>query len=168
MKKRIFWSLLFAVSLLVTTSCSTSDDSDSSNNNNNNNSNDAAIAIQETTDAVTAGQWVITKFIDSEQDETNDFNGYTFTFNDDGSLVAVNGSNTVNGSWSVTDSSSDSSDDDGSSSDDIDFNIFFSTPSSFEELTEDWNILSRSTIKIELIHISGGNGGTDLLTFEKN
>lgn len=55
-----------------------------------------------------------------------------------------------------------------STSDDIDFNIFFGSPADFAELSEDWDIISHSATKIELIHISGGNGGTDLLTFEKN
>jgi hypothetical protein len=38
----------------------------------------------------------------------------------------------------------------------------------FEDLNDDWDIISRSSTKIELIDISGGNGGTDYLTFEKN
>lgn len=56
----------------------------------------------------------------------------------------------------------------GSTSNDIDFNIFFSSPADFAELTEDWDIISHTASKIELKHVSGGNGGTDLLTFEKN
>lgn len=56
----------------------------------------------------------------------------------------------------------------GTSSGEVDFNIFFASPADFAELTEDWNIISYSATKIDLIHVSGGNGGTDLLTFEKN
>ena len=55
----------------------------------------------------------------------------------------------------------------GTSTGEIDFNIFFASPADFNELSEDWNIISYSANKIELIHESGGNGGTDLLTFEK-
>ena len=55
----------------------------------------------------------------------------------------------------------------GHSTGEIDFNIFFAAPEYFNELTEDWNMISYATDKIELIHESGGNGGTDLLTFEK-
>jgi predicted nucleotidyltransferase len=51
--------------------------------------------------------------------------------------------------------------------DDIDFNIAFSSPSDFEELSEDWEIISQTATKIELRHVSGGGGGTDLLTFGK-
>lgn len=264
-------------------------------------------SIDEITDHVTAaGDWTITNFVDSGQNETADFTGYAFSFNADGSLVADNGTQTINGTWSLTidddtsddsmdDSSSDDSMDDsvddcnnctveqltevlsacsgwfveklersdmnledgfagysfefgadgsvsvssgsdmwsgtwtasgsgnnievvlsveglsdipdswilheielyngesnvdlrigddrlrfrnrctlgdftpgGTSSGDIDFNIFFASPADFAELTEDWDIITHSATKIELIHVSGGNGGTDLLTFEKN
>ena len=55
----------------------------------------------------------------------------------------------------------------GNSSGEIDFNIFFAAPEDFAELTDDWNIISYSANKIELIDVSGGDGETDLLTFEK-
>ena len=260
--------------------------------------------IEELTGVATSGPWIITNFVDSGQNETSDFAGYGFSFNADGSLVADNGTDTVNGTWSITlddDSSDDSQDDsfddhgddgiddcntctvvqltevltacedwfvdklergdqeledayttyrfnfsaDGSVSvsagsesysgsweasgsgnniqvvltlmgltdfedtwtlheielyngeskvdlringedrlrfensctlgqfqgghttGEIDFNIFFAAPEDFNELSEDWNIISFSENTIELIHESGGNGGTDLLTFEK-
>jgi hypothetical protein len=56
----------------------------------------------------------------------------------------------------------------GSSSGEIDFNIFFASPADFAELSDDWEIISHSASKIELRDVSGGNGGVDLLTFEKN
>ena len=57
---------------------------------------------------------------------------------------------------------------DGATSGDIDFNIFFASPADFAELSDDWEIISHSATKIELRDVSGGNGGIDLLTFEKN
>ncbi len=101
---------------------------------------------------------------DSDKVETDNFTGYIFTFNDNGALVAVKDSTTITGTWSVTDSNS--SDDDGGSSD-VDLNIFFASPPDFEELSDDWDIISVSNSKIELTDVSGGNGGTDFLTFEK-
>ncbi|MFH6602868.1 hypothetical protein ACEZ3G_05225 [Maribacter algicola] len=50
----------------------------------------------------------------------------------------------------------------------VDFNIFFESPVNFNRLSQDWEIISYTSSKIELVHVSGGNGGTDLLTFEKN
>lgn len=135
------------------TACSSSDDA----NDNNNSSNSTA---EQTANIVENGNWRITYFYDNNQDETNNFSGYSFSFNQDGSLTAVKGSSTINGSWSVSDGSSSSGDDD-------DFNIAFVSPPDFEDLTDDWDIISATNTKIELIDISGGNGGTDYLTFEK-
>lgn len=118
-----------------------------------------------------SGSWRITYFFDTDTEETDNFAGYVFNFNTDGTLVATKGTTTVNGTWSVIDDSSNSSsDDDGNSTDDDDFNILFNVPvsSDFDDLNDDWDIISVTANKIELIDVSGGNGGTDLLTFEKN
>jgi len=112
---------------------------------------------------VQKGTWKITKFIDSDEDETNDFAGYDFTFLSSGVLRADNGSTQYDGTWSITDSNSNDD-----SQDDLDFNINFNLTNDFEDLNDDWDIISQSSAKIELIDVSGGNGGTDYLTFEKN
>jgi hypothetical protein len=111
---------------------------------------------------VQQGSWQITKFIDSGSDETNHFNGYTFTFASSGVLQASNGTTSYAGIWSISDSNSNDD-----SQDDLEFIIYFNLTNDFEELNEDWEIITQSTTKIELIHISGGGGGTDYLTFEK-
>lgn len=113
--------------------------------------------------SVTSGTWRITKFIDSGDDETGNFTGYNFTFNNSDVVTATNGTNTYSGTWSITDSNSNDD-----SEDDLDFNINFALTNNFEELSDDWDFVSQSSTKIELIDVSGGNGGTDYLTFEKN
>ena len=110
---------------------------------------------------VQSDSWKITSFIDSGKDETSHFSGYTFTFGSNGILTATNGS-AYTGSWSITDSNSNDD-----SVDNLDFNIQFNLGNDFDDLSEDWSIVSQSSSRIELIHISGGNGGTDTLTFEK-
>jgi hypothetical protein len=139
--------------LNVASMCSSDDD-------NSNSSQDPTPVIN----TVNNGTWRITFFEDSGNNETNHFTGYNFTFGSGSVLTASNGTNTYTGSWSVT--SDDSNDD--SPSNDLDFNIAFSSPADFAELTEDWNIISYTPTKIQLVHVSGGNGGTDYLTFEKN
>ena len=114
-------------------------------------------------DTITSGSWRITSFVDSGTDETNHFTGYTFTFVDQGGVTAMNGTNTYTGAWKIEDSNSDDD-----TLNDLEFLLNFATPADFTDLSEDWDILELTESKLKLQHISGGNGGTDLLTFEKN
>jgi len=157
MKKSIKIACIAVLSLtLLSSTCSSDDD--------NNVMVDNSAEIQTIVNLAESGAWQITYFFDDPTDETNHFSGYQFLFNSNGTITASNSTSTVTGTWSVTD---DSSSDDSSSDDDIDFNISFASPADFQELSDDWDILSRSNSKIELIDVSGGNGGTDYLTFEK-
>jgi hypothetical protein len=141
--------LAFLVSLFTMYSCTNDDNNNSIQTNVQNN--------------IQTGTWRITKFIDSGVDETADFTGYNFSFNSPNILIATNGINNYQGTWSVA--RSNSNDD---SPDDLDFIINFNLTNDFEDLNDDWDFISQSATKIELIDISGGNGGTDYLTFEKN
>lgn len=122
--------------------------------------------ITEVKSIASEGQWVVTYFWDSDKDETASFTGYSFVFASNGSLIATKSATSITGQWSIT--ADDDDDDIDDDYDDVDFNIAFATPADFEELTEDWHIVSISNTKMELTHVSGGNGGTDFLTFERN
>jgi hypothetical protein len=115
-----------------------------------------------------SGTWRITNFTDDGNDETNHFTNFDFTFDENNVLMATDGTNTFNGLWTVTNDDSSDDDDNSSSSSDIDFNIVFSSPDMFTDLTDDWEIQERSGVRIKLRDVSGGNGGTDYLIFEKN
>lgn len=114
---------------------------------------------------VSQGTWYISSYIDSGVDETNHFTGYNFTFGTGSVLTATNGVNSYTGTWSVT---ADNSTDDDDPSGDLDFNVMFNTPVNFEDLSDDWDIVSKTNTEIQLIDVSGGGGGTDYLTFQKN
>ena len=160
MKKQIGIFLTVIITTLLVIGCTNNSDDTSQAN--------VSITAVQVANFVQNGEWRITYFYDTDQDETSNFSGYSFSFNENGALVAVNGNTTVTGTWSITDNSQSSSDDDGGSSDnDNDLNIFFASPDDFEDLSDDWDIISISEVKIELIDVSGGNGGTDYLTFEK-
>ena len=96
LKANIF---LIAALHLFFVACNPSDDSNDDNNNSSSNSADLTSEIME------QGDWQITRFEDSGVDQTNDFNGYTFVFNTDGTVVASNGNQTVNGTWNIMDDS---------------------------------------------------------------
>jgi len=139
-------------------SCSGDDDSSSVSDN--------SATINSIVNTAGQGTWHITSFIDSGIDETDHFSGDSFTFG--GNVVlTVTTPETFTGTWSVTDSNN--SDDDSSHSDDIDFNILFtSAPPAYSDLHDDWEVLEVTATKIRLTDVSGGNGGTDFLTFERN
>lgn len=102
-------------------------------------------------DELTDGVWYVTYFFD-DYDETSDFNGYTFTFNADGTAIADNGTQT-SGSWSTyTDSGVEK----------LDLNFGIMEP--LEELQDDWEIIFVSSDEIQLRDVSG-DGSVDQLTF---
>ena len=156
--KNNFFLITLMIGLLVVTGCS-SDDTTTIDN---------AALIKQIEDTIESGTWHITSYVDSGQNETNDYTGYNFTFNANGTLTASNGSNTINGTWSVTEDDDDSNDDNSNDDNDVDFNISFTSPPNFEELSDDWDIMSISNTKMELIDVSGGSGETDSLSFTKN
>lgn len=159
MKNKIYYSFLIMLSFALMSSTCSSDDGPSNNDN-----SQEIIEIENTAES---GNWIVSSYVDSGQDETNDFAGYVFTFSANGTVMATNGTTTYNGTWSVTDSSNSSDD---SSDDDIDFNLSFPVPDTddFDDLNDDWDIVSYSATTISLIDVSGGNGGTDTLVFQKN
>lgn len=156
MKAKLILLNLFAV-LLVAVSCDSNDDPADTQ---------ADVNPAELRSAAQNGQWRITYYFDSDKEETSDYAGYVFTFGADGTVTATNGTTEVTGTWSVTDSSS-SDDDSFDDSSDVDFNLFFASPPDFEELSDDWDILEYTSGRIRLIDVSGGDGSTDYLTFEK-
>lgn len=113
--------------------------------------------------AIEEGTWKISYYAEDGSNQTSDFTGYTFNFTSDGNVTATNGFSTIVGTWSV---SKDNSNDDSSS--DVDFNLVFPATNNFDELNDDWDIVTQNDNTLELKDISGGNGGIDLLTFSKN
>jgi hypothetical protein len=152
MKKFLMIPGLLALFMLnVASMCSKDDDNNSSSSNQT-----------QVVNTVQSGTWRITLFDDSGTIKTTNFTGVNFTFGNNNVLTAT-GSSTVTGTWSVTDSNSNDD-----TLNDLDFNIAFSTPANYMDLSDDWDIVERTDTKIRLQDVSGGNGGTDYLTFEKN
>jgi hypothetical protein len=108
------------------------------------------------------GTWMITKLMDSGKDETYHFSGFVFDFKSDGSVMASNGSRIETGIWRISENSRNDS-----TLKELEFYLSFPSNGDFEELNDDWNILEQNNSVIKLIDISGGNGGTDYLTFER-
>lgn len=131
-----------------------------SNDDNNSPTNQNQTQVVNT---VQSGTWRITLFDDSGTIKTTNFTGVNFTFGSNGVLTATGTGLNVSGTWSVTDSNSNDD-----TLNDLDFNITFASPANYAELSDDWDIIERTDTKIRLTDVSGGNGGIDYLTFEKN
>ena len=127
--------------------------------NKNDGNNPSSVSTAAVNSTVTSGTWRVTLFNDSGTDETSNFSGFNFTFASSGSLAAVNGILSISGTWITRVDVSK-----------IKLTINFPSPSvsAFLDLNEDWEVTGRTDTQVTMQHISGGAGGTDYLTIQKN
>lgn len=104
------------------------------------------------------GAWKVTYFFD-RKDETGNFANYLFEFQNDGTLLASQPGNTYRGTWR---SFSDS----GVQKFLMDFPGTVH-PGVLDELEDDWRIIQMDVPLMHLDHISGGDGHTSIIKFEK-
>ena len=102
------------------------------------------------------GVWLVANYNDSGTDETGNYEGFKFTFTEDGTVVATNQTDVIQGTWSVV----------------LDGEIHklildFGTVVPFDDFNDDWDVVEYSETRIELKDVSGGDGSTDILVFEK-
>ncbi len=138
-------SLLFILN--VASMCSDDDDTSSQVSN-----------PTEIASTLADGQWIVTLYKENDVVKTNNYSGYNFTFGTDSALSATNGTTTQSGDWRTYADS-------GYTKLDM---MFTALDGPFEESSEDWNVISRTATKIELKHVSGGDGSIDYLTLEKD
>lgn len=121
--------------------------------------------LQDTRSTVQVGNWRVTALEDDGIDETADFADYTFTFAEGGELIATDGTTTQTGQWSVVNDDDDDYDQDN----DLEFLISFPVPDSsiFDDLNDDWDIVSVTDTRIELID-EDEDEADDRLTFVRN
>lgn len=107
------------------------------------------------TSVLTDGTWHVSYFFNNI-DETSIYNGYNFTFNSNGTVVAVKGTNTISGTWSTFVNSGH------------DIFLLKFDDNKLDELQEDWKITEYTTTNIRLKKESSSSGETDYLYFTKN
>ncbi len=127
--------------------------------NKNDDGNSTSVSTTAVSSTVTSGTWRVTLFNDNGIDETSNFSGFNFTFASSGTVAAANSLLAVSGTWST--SVSDSK---------VKLILNFPAPSvsAFLDLNEDWHVTARTNTRVTMQHVSGGGGGTDFLTIEKN
>ncbi|MCG2418277.1 hypothetical protein K8089_04525 [Aequorivita sp. F47161] len=138
--------ILVLLAIVVFASCSSDDDSGNAN----------TTEFEDIKTVLPQGDWMISKLIEGESDHTSAFESIEFTFNQDGTVIAQTDLFTENGTWAYDNSSSSE-----------ELVLQFSEMTPFDEINDDWEIVSVSNVKIELSDISGGDGDIELLTFTK-
>jgi hypothetical protein len=107
--------------------------------------------------SLSGARWTVSLYQDHDKGQLGYFNGYTFDFTSDGKVIATNSSQKVSGTWQeVSDSGKQK------------VYLNFGSASPFDELNEDWVIISKTSIKIELENQrQSGTGTPDKLHFSK-
>ena len=141
--KRIF----ILISFIAFASCSSDDDAGNVNTN----------EFEHIKSTLPQGEWKISKFIDIETDKTSAFESFVFTFNEDGSVTAQNDLFTENGIWAYDNTSNNAEE----------LVLQFSEQVPFDEINDDYDIVSVSNSTVELADESGENGEIEILTFTK-
>ncbi len=106
---------------------------------------------------VTQGTWKVHLFLNDTKDETANYSTYTFTFNSNGSMTAVNGGVTTNGTWTETVDSGKTK-----------FVLKWAgggIPVLLLQIEEDWILKTKSATMIELTDVTATNN--DEIHFQK-
>ncbi|TBW29277.1 hypothetical protein [Gramella sp. KN1008] len=113
---------------------------------------------------VKQGEWKISNYTSNGMDNTANYNDYVFVFEENNKLVVNSSSETISGTWRVSNDSGSETD----SYDDVDFNLFFSSTGKLAELTSNYDVISATNNEIRLIHENSQNENDGLLTFSRN
>jgi hypothetical protein len=110
------------------------------------------------TNQVATNGWKVTNYMDDSKNLTSSFDGYIFDFQSTGVVTATKGSEIVTGIWKeYTDSGRTK------------FVLQFAKSGVFEEISEDWTLVTKTDKLMQLNHNSGNvvNNAGDTLQFEK-
>lgn len=102
-------------------------------------------------------KWKVSNLYTKNADHTQDFESFIFTFNEDGSVQAQTDLFTEQGTWAYKNSSEKGEQ----------LELEFNETSPFEEITDQWKIISLSVSKIELSVPGKTTAETHLLAFSK-
>ena len=131
--------------------CDEDDDNDHNDDEEEDDPDDAELFIE-----LIKGEWIISYFFD-ETDKTSDFTAYKFTFNADGTALADNGSNQINGTWEGK------SEENGTH----ELELKFGGIVPFAQLEEDWDVLEFEGEVIKLMDEDTAEGSKRFLNLER-
>lgn len=107
-------------------------------------------------DIIVDGTWHVSFYAENDIDLTNNYFGYTFTFNNDGSLLVIKETLFVPGTWDVYNESSA-----------LKLNLGFDGEV-LDGIEEDWVVTEYTATTMKLMHVNTGNSTTDVLNLIKD
>ncbi len=110
-------------------------------------------------DTLVTDQWYIHLMEEDMENDACDYVEFSFNYALDGTVQAVSASRTVDGFWTVSNSSS-------GLKLILNFN-YISEDDPFEDLNDDWDVLFYDAENIQLEEVSGGNGDLEHLNFAR-
>ena len=106
---------------------------------------------------LTNGNWIIDEYAFDDEDFTEDYNGYVFSFNSTMDVTGNNGTTTISGSWTV----------DNTDPNNLLVVLDFGAVIPFDVLNESWNITESEVDRLALEIGSEMAGDLEILVFEK-
>ena len=103
------------------------------------------------------GKWKISNIYTNNSEHTTDFESFIFTFNEDGTVNGETDLYAEEGTW-IYKSSPESGEQ---------LILEFNGTTPFQEISNNWDIVSVSNTKIELSDVGISNDDTQLLAFSK-
>ena len=112
--------------------------------------------VKSVTEAVTSGSWRVTNFSEGSKNATSEFEGYNFSFQSNGKVLASKNGTATEGNWSESTGSQKLIIDLGTKT----------AANKLGQLSDDWVIVSKSSTKISLTDDNASSN--ELLEFSKN
>jgi hypothetical protein len=117
---------------------------------------DEKLKVSAVKSLVTQGKWKVNLYRDNGVDETNNYTGYEFQFKPNGTVIATKDETLLSGTWrSAVDKRKTK------------LYMEFASASHLDELSEDWQIMSKNADSLELEDTTTGHGGIDYLNLQK-
>jgi hypothetical protein len=114
--------------------------------------------VPEIRNIMMGGEWTVASYIEADMDMTTNYGGYSLQFMADHQISVLEGGEAFGeGLWRVL----------RNSEEELKVYLNFGDSFPFDELTDDWTLVSITNTRIELKDISGGDGSISTLVFEK-
>lgn len=109
------------------------------------------------TSVLSQGTWKVTTLIEGNEDHAVDFESLIFIFNADGTVISETDLYTETGNWHYRSTSQNGEQ----------LVLEFSDMTPFDQIDDDWTIVSVTSSKVELSDDGDNEGDPELLVFSK-